>query len=98
MVTTQIRLDETTHQQLESLASQRSTSVSQLIREGVDRVLAAAGRIGRYSTMMIKAMIATTQPTMLAIAASAWMTVTKILSTEDPGRLEVTSTYQGTPV
>ena len=42
MVKTQIRLDEMKHQQLESLATQRSTSIAQLIREGVDRVLAAA--------------------------------------------------------
>jgi hypothetical protein len=42
MVTAQIRLDETKHRQLKSLAAQRSTSVSQLIGEGVDRVLAAA--------------------------------------------------------
>ncbi len=42
MVKAQIRLDETKHRQLKSLAVQRSTSVSQLIREGVDRVLAAA--------------------------------------------------------
>ncbi len=42
MVKVQIPLDEKQHNQLESLAAQRSTSVSQLIREGVDRVLAAA--------------------------------------------------------
>ncbi len=42
MVKAQIRLDETRHRQLKSLAAQRSTSVSQLIREGVDRVLATA--------------------------------------------------------
>ncbi len=42
MVKAQIRLDETQHRQLKSLAARRSTSVSQLIREGVDRVLAAA--------------------------------------------------------
>lgn len=42
MVKAQIRLDETKHRQLKTLAAQRSTSVSQLIREGVDRVLATA--------------------------------------------------------
>lgn len=42
MVKAQTQLDETKHRQLKSLAAQRSTSVSQLIREGVDRVLAAA--------------------------------------------------------
>lgn len=42
MVKAQIRLDETKHRQLKNLAVQRSTSVSQLIREGVDRVLALA--------------------------------------------------------
>ena len=42
MVKAQVRLDETKHRQLKSLAAQRSTSVSQLIREGIDRVLAAA--------------------------------------------------------
>lgn len=42
MVTAQIRLDETQHRQLKSLAARRSISVSQLVREGVDRVLAAA--------------------------------------------------------
>ncbi len=42
MVKAQIRLDETKHRQLKNLAAQRSTSVSQLIREGVDRVLAVA--------------------------------------------------------
>ena len=42
MVKAQIQLDETKHQKLKSLAAQRSTSVSQLIREGIDRVLAAA--------------------------------------------------------
>ncbi len=42
MIKAQIRLDETKHRQLKSLAAQRSTSVSQLIREGVDRVLATA--------------------------------------------------------
>ena len=42
MVKAQIRLDEAQHRQLKSLAAKRSTSVSQLIREGVDRVLAAA--------------------------------------------------------
>ncbi len=42
MVKAQTRLDETKHRQLRSLADQRSTSVSQLMREGVDRVLAAA--------------------------------------------------------
>ena len=42
MVKVQIPLEDTQHRQLESLAAQRSTSVSQLIREGVDRVLAAA--------------------------------------------------------
>ncbi len=42
MVKAQIRLDEARHRQLKSLAAQRSTSVSQLIRDGVDRVLAAA--------------------------------------------------------
>ena len=42
MVKAQIRLDETQHQQLKNLAAQRATTVSQLIREGVDRVLAAA--------------------------------------------------------
>ncbi len=42
MVTAQIQLDETQHRELERLAARRSTSFSQLIREGVDRVLAAA--------------------------------------------------------
>ncbi len=42
MVKAQIRFDEAQHRQLKSLAAQRSTSVSQLIREGVDRVLGAA--------------------------------------------------------
>ncbi len=42
MVKAQIRLDETKLRQLKSLAAQRSTSVSHLIREGVDQVLAAA--------------------------------------------------------
>ena len=42
MVKAQIRLDETKHRQLKNLAAQRSTSVSHLIREGVDRVLAVA--------------------------------------------------------
>ena len=42
MVKAQIRLDETQHRRLKNLAAQRSTSVSQLIRDGVDRVLAAA--------------------------------------------------------
>ncbi len=42
MVRAQIRLDERKHRQLKSLAVQRSTSVSQLIREGVDRMLATA--------------------------------------------------------
>lgn len=42
MVKTQIRLDETQHRQLKNLAARRSTSVSQLIREGIDRVLATA--------------------------------------------------------
>ncbi len=42
MVKAQIRLEEAKHQQLKSLAAQRSTSVSQLIREGIDRVLAVA--------------------------------------------------------
>lgn len=42
MIKAHIRLEETKHRQLKSLAAQRSTSVSQLIREGVDRVLATA--------------------------------------------------------
>ena len=42
MVKAQIRLDETQHRRLKTLATQRSTSISQLIRDGVDRVLAAA--------------------------------------------------------
>ncbi len=42
MVKVQIPLDDNQHRELESLAAQRSTSVSKLIREGVDRVLAAA--------------------------------------------------------
>jgi len=42
MVKAHTLLDETKHRQLKRLAAQRSTSVSQLIREGVDRVLAAA--------------------------------------------------------
>ena len=42
MIKAQIRLDEAQHQRLKALAAQRSTSVSQLIRDGIDRVLAAA--------------------------------------------------------
>ncbi len=42
MVKAQIRLDDTKHRQLKNLAAERSTSISQLIREGVDRVLAVA--------------------------------------------------------
>ena len=42
VIKAQIRLDETKHRKLQSLAAQRSISISQLILEGVDRVLAAA--------------------------------------------------------
>jgi hypothetical protein len=42
MIRTQIQLDEDQYARLRALAARRSESVAQLVREGVDRVLAAA--------------------------------------------------------
>lgn len=49
MVRTQIRLDETQHRRLKALAVRRSKSVSELVRDGVDQVLAAAERERRWN-------------------------------------------------
>ena len=44
MIRTQIRLDPDQHERLKVLAARRSTSLSQLVREGVDHVLATEHR------------------------------------------------------
>lgn len=42
MIRTQIRLEPAQHRRLKELAAHRSTSIAQLIREGVDQVLLRA--------------------------------------------------------
>ena len=44
MIRTQVRLDPDQHERLKVLAARRSTSLSQLVREGVDHVLATEHR------------------------------------------------------
>ena len=44
MIRTQIQIDEGDLRSLKALAAERSTSVSQLVREGVEQVLGDAGR------------------------------------------------------
>ena len=44
MVRTQIQLDETQYERLKALAAKRSRSLSQLVREGVDRLLGESER------------------------------------------------------
>jgi len=48
MIRTQIQIDEGDLLSLKALAAERSTSVSQLVREGVERVLVEAGRERRW--------------------------------------------------
>ncbi len=47
MVRTQILLEETQHARLKSLAARLSTTVSELVRNGVDQMLEAADRAKR---------------------------------------------------
>ena len=44
VIRTQVRLDPDQHERLKVLAARRSTSLSQLVREGVDHVLATEHR------------------------------------------------------
>ena len=44
MIRTQVRLDPDQHERLKVLAARRSTSLSQLLREGVDHILATKHR------------------------------------------------------
>lgn len=48
MVKTQIRLDGAQHERLRAFAASQSTSVAQLIREGVDLLLSRAGEAGKW--------------------------------------------------
>ena len=48
MIRTQIQIDEGDLRSLKALAAERSTSVSQLVREGVEQVLGDAGRERRW--------------------------------------------------
>ena len=42
MIRTQIQLEESQHERLKALAAKRSTSISHLVRQGVDQLLATA--------------------------------------------------------
>jgi len=51
MIRTQIQLEESQHEKLKALAARRSTSISHLIREGVDQILAMAEEDPRWSRL-----------------------------------------------
>lgn len=52
MVRTQIQLETAQHARLKSLAEQRSTSVSHLVRHGVDLLIAEEEREGKLRRLM----------------------------------------------
>ena len=51
MIRTQVQLDEGQYERLRALAAERSQSIAQLVREGVDRVLGEADRSRRWDTL-----------------------------------------------
>ncbi len=51
MVRTQIRLEDTQHRKLKAMAVEHSTSLAQLVREGVDRLLENAERDRRWQKL-----------------------------------------------
>jgi len=51
MIRTQVQIDEGDYQNLKALAAERSTSVSQLVREGVGQVLEEAERDQRWKQL-----------------------------------------------
>jgi len=52
MIRTQVQLDESQYRKLKELAATRSQSVSQLVREGVERVLTEAERRERWDRVL----------------------------------------------
>ena len=52
MIRTQVQLDESQYRKLKELAAKRSQSVSQLVREGVDRVLTEAEHQGLWERLL----------------------------------------------
>lgn len=51
MIRTQIQLEEGQYRKLKSLAAQRSQSIAQLVREGVDRILSESERRTRWEQL-----------------------------------------------
>ncbi len=51
MIRTQIQLEEAQHRDLKQVAAERGVSVAQLIREGVDQLLAEATRERQWDTL-----------------------------------------------
>lgn len=51
MIRTQVQIDESDFQSLKALAAERSTSVSQLVREGVGQVLQEAENERRWQQL-----------------------------------------------
>lgn len=51
MVRTQIQLEDGQYEALKKLAAERSVSMAELVREGVEAVLAAAHQQRRWSTL-----------------------------------------------
>ena len=52
MIRTQIQLDEQQYARLKSLAARQSKSVAQLVREGVEHVLAAERRAADWTRLL----------------------------------------------
>ncbi len=52
MVRTQVRFEVQQHEKLRTMARQRSTTVSQLVRQGVDLLIAEAERARRWRRLM----------------------------------------------
>ncbi len=53
MVRTQVQLETTQHAKLRSIAEERSTSISHLVRHGVDLLIAEEEREDRWQRLMM---------------------------------------------